>query len=229
MSVYIIGLVFIVLLVDCHSFKQIKEGIPAVLETNSDDLGWVAWNLVLCIVIGTAFTTIHHYIIGWQELTDSLGNALPTDGSDSLGAFLFIGGLVWCLNMAILCALINTSLEGYIKYKQSCQRLGVDVKDHVNKFFVTTNKTQYGVQEYDGLRADIEVNLQRIRYNKTWLGTYPYMERVTTLVILPEVKLQKEIIGEYVQDYFNARGQYQVDGTELKVLDNKELDVIIVK
>ncbi len=56
------------------------------------------------------------------------------------------------------------------------------------------------------------------------------MGRVTTSVTLPEVKLQKDIISEYVQEYFNARGQYQADGTELKVLgDNKELDVIIVK
>lgn len=228
MEIFLTGLIIITLLVDCYSFKQIKGGLSAFDENSSqEDVGWVFCNFISCILIGGIFTIIVHYTLGFGFITDE---GLVFDLGQDMATFFTLGGFIWIVNMVVMAIVVNCCLEGYIEYKKGCLRLGVDLKDHINKFFVITNKTCRGVQEYDGLRADIEVNLQKIMYNKTWLGTYPYMSNVTTLVTLPEVKLQKDIISEYVQEYFNARGQYQVDGTELKVLgSNNDLDVIIIK
>lgn len=225
MDTFLIGLIVIALLVDCYSFKQIKGGLRAGDLSDDGEAGWVACNLLSCLVIGAIFTVLMYYVVGAGANSEGVSYNLE----DCAAFFFVIGGIVWVANIILMAIIVNCCLEGYIEYKKGCLRLGVDLKGHVNKFFVTTSKTYYGVQEINGLRYDMNVNLQKIIYNKSWLGTYPYMERVATLVTLPEVKLQKEIISEYVQEYFNARGQYQVDGTELKVLDNKELDVIIVK
>lgn len=219
-----IDLVIIAILVDIYCLRLVHKGVPAFAVTSNEQIGWVGQNLVYCLLFGSIYTIVHHYLLGGIPPVD-LGPSLRGD----FGAFFVLGGLLWVVNMAFFSVSVNCSLEGYIKYKKGCLRTGVDLKEHLNKYFVLTSKTNWAVQEYDGLRADVKVKLYKANYSKNWLGEYPVLTHVSDLVVLPEVKLQKDIISGYVQEYFSARGQYLIEGDKLEAIGDKPLDVIVIK
>ena len=219
----LIGLVVIALLVDVYSFRQIKQGLPA-FETAEEDVGWVCYNMILCLVIGSVFT-VGYYLLG-EHIVD--GKGIPFAAREVSGMFLVTGGLIWLVNMVIMSVVVNCCLEGYVEYKKGCLRLNLDLRDNIQKYFVLTSKG-WCEPIIDGLARNNEVNLYKVMYNRTWLGIYPYLHKVTTLVILADVELQKDKISEYVQKYFDARGQYEVNGGDLIALEDKPMDVIVIK
>lgn len=195
-------------------------------EFEDDKLGWVHWNLLLCTLFGVLFTMFYYYITG-GFITDVNGKG--TDLGGHLLIFTLAGGTMWLLGMVVFTILLNVNLEVYIDYKRGCITTGVDLKSHVGKYFILTRKVSYCQRESDGLIYNNEVVLHKVIYNKSWLGTYPKMVTVSNLVRLPEIKLKADIISTYVQDYFDCRKIFQVEGTGLTELNDREMEVITIK
>lgn len=217
MESLLIGLVTTLILINIRTMFYIRKG-----RRDEFGRGWLSQHLGISFSIGLLYTIVHFFVTGLVFIPE--GPAF----TGHFSMFLFLGGGAWFINMLIMAVIINNVLEDYVEYKKDCLRLGLDTRDYVNKFFVLTQKTGYSVKEEAGLRYDTNVNLYRVTYNKCWLGEYPKMQNRITLATLPQIHLQKSNIQKYVADYFSSQGQYLVEGDELKVVEDKPMEVMFI-
>lgn len=188
---YFIAIGVLYLIANIQSLYLLKSGAYAFEEHKKNGKpAWVGYNFMI-FWVGSAVLSLV-----FPLLSDTV------TGKDCVLPTMFGCMVVWLVTMVVYAIVISSALTEYIQYKRDCITSGIDIKEHVGKYLVTTRSMSYSRQ--------YEIVLWRIFPVPTWLGEYAEYKQVVVLQDqINKAELSKELVTSLTKKYFKNRKEYR--------------------